>query len=557
MSLRDDLAHVLLTTADRKAKKHGDKIQFRCTRHNDRTPSAWMGDHAHGCFACGFTESLTSLAEELGVAVEAAGGYTLEQYADEKGFPMPALQGFGLSTEAQKGYNVVAIPYFDEYGDVLRRRFRSDRGKWWEGRDQPIHLYGIWRLAEVRKGGAVLIVEGESDCHAAWIHGFAAVGCPGATTWQPEWAQHLEGIRDIFVWEEPDQGGAQLVARIAQTYPDAKVITPPSGVKDLADLRKRSGAEFADRLRGLMATAVRIGTPKPPVAFDALLTDRLNALYQRKLEPIDAVPTPWPAWNERCGGDGGKVGLARGWHVIAAARTGAGKSILALNAAAHAVRQGERVCFVSLEMEQGELETRMLAIISNTAVWKLEKGSGFSPDAFKAAGRTMTQVHEQTGGTFFSNREPIHTLDAVTDSIRFHHEVLGVRFFIVDYLQLAGNAMDPESVANVSHGIRKLAKDLRVVTLGLSQFNRTTSASQDRPTKEGLMGGSPLENDADQIVLIDHSRRDRVIEGWRTYGLLDKNRHGAMVEIPFEFNNSTLRMRQLEMDEMPSQEVPA
>jgi archaellum biogenesis ATPase FlaH len=552
MSLHENLVQAIRS---RKAKKHNDRWSFQCPRHDDRNPSAWMGDGAWGCMSCGFKEPLDTLANELGVLVEASGGYTLETYADAKGFPLTQLQKFGLTTEQSKGYNVVAIPYYDADGEVLRRRFRSERGKWWEGRNQPIYLYGIWRLGAAQKGAPVLIVEGESDCHAAWLHGFTVVGVPGATTWQTDWAEHLAGFSDIYVWEEPDQGGAQLVASIARSFPDAKVITPPDGVKDLADLRKKATADFADRLRALFATAVKIGTPKPPVAFDALLTERLNALYLRKLEPIDAVQTPWPSWNERCGGDGGKQGLSRGWHIIAAARTGAGKSILALNLAAGALTAGERVCFVSLEMEQGELETRMLAIATNTPVWRLEKGQHFNAQLFREAGHRMLQIHEQTGGMFFSNREPIHSLDAVLDSIRYNHEVLGSRYFIVDYLQLAGNAMDPESIAQVSHGIRKLAKDLRVITVGLSQFNRSTSASPERPTKEGLMGGSPLENDADQVLLIDHSRRRVTVEGWSSYGLLEKNRHGALAEIPIEFNTQTLRMREVLPDELPAEDV--
>lgn len=552
MSLHDDL---VLAIRNRKAKKHNDRWSFQCTRHDDKNPSAWLGEGAWGCMACGFKEPLDSLAHDLGVSVEAK-GYTLDDYAAAKRFPIGKLQSFGLTTESQRGFSVVAIPYFDADGRVLRRRFRSDKGKWWEGRNLPIYLYGLDRLVDAKKGEPVIVVEGESDCHAAWLHGFHAVGVPGATTWKSEWKKHLDGL-DIYVWEEPDQGGPQLVASIARDFPDAKVLTPPSGVKDMADLHAKKGAGFADELRSLMAMAVRVGTPKPPVVFDPLLSTRLNALLARKLEPVDAVPTPWPTWSALCGGDGGKIGLARGWHVIAAAKTGTGKSILALNVAAWAVRNGERVCFVSLEMEQGELETRMLAILSGEPVWRMEKGRQFDTETFKRAGRKVLELHELNGGTFLSNREPIHDLESVIDSIRYNHEVHGCRFFIVDYLQLAGNAMDPESVARVSHAVRRTAKDMRVVTLGLSQFNRSTSASPDRPTKEGLMGGSPLENDADQVLLIDHSRMDKDVEGWRSYALLEKNRHGPVAEIPIAFDTETLRMRERMPDELPASEVAA
>ena len=51
------------------AKKSGKAIAFRCVRHTDSTSSAWLGDHAWGCSACGFTEPLATLGEALGVAL--------------------------------------------------------------------------------------------------------------------------------------------------------------------------------------------------------------------------------------------------------------------------------------------------------------------------------------------------------------------------------------------------------------------------------------------------------------------------------------------------------
>jgi hypothetical protein len=38
-------------------------------------------------------------------------------------------------------------------------------------------LYGLWRLQQPTE---VVLVEGESDCHTLWHHGFAALGVPGA-----------------------------------------------------------------------------------------------------------------------------------------------------------------------------------------------------------------------------------------------------------------------------------------------------------------------------------------------------------------------------------------
>ena len=181
------------------------------------------------------------------MSVQSSGGYSLEEYADAKGFSTSKLREWGLSTETVNGSSVLAVPYLDQDGKLLRRRFRGARSRrWWEGRNLPIYPYGLERLVDVVPGDPILVVEGESDCHAAWLGGFNAFGLPGATTWRSEWKGHLEGL-DIYVWEEPDQGGASFSRSLAGEFPDAKLIQG-AGVKDVAELYARTGSEFGARL---------------------------------------------------------------------------------------------------------------------------------------------------------------------------------------------------------------------------------------------------------------------------------------------------------------------
>jgi replicative DNA helicase len=69
------------------------------------------------------------------------------------------------------------------------------------------------------------------------------------------------------------------------------------------------------------------------------------------------------------------------------------------------------------------------------------------------------------------------------------------------------------------------------------------------------MGGSPLENDSNQVVLLDHSRSKRIerpdpMTGYtvvhkETFLLIDKNRHGQQGEIPVIWDFGTLRINEL------------
>lgn len=263
--------------------------------------------------------------------------------------------------------------------------------------------------------------------------------------------------------------------------------------------------------------------------------ERIAAEKQRK---VDAIPTPWPKWNRACRGAGGGAGLARGWHVIVGASSGAGKSLVAANLAATAVRNGTDVCLFSLEMSLMENVTRILAILTGEQVTALEHGRSFDLDRWNMAAE---QLLEQPG-TLRTNERPIHTLVDIAEAMRFHGGE-GCRLMIVDYLQLAwvGNAETLyHQITEVSHTIQGLAKDLNVTTVGLSQVNRRTSSGADKLAKEGLMGGSSLENDAEQVVLL--TKPERQYEGFRSDARLDKNRHGPVADWGLHMDPRTLRM---------------
>ena len=51
-----------------------------------------------------------------------------------------------------------------------------------------------------------MLVEGESDCHTLWYHEIPALGIPGVSNWNNEWASYLDGIEEVHAVIEPDHG---------------------------------------------------------------------------------------------------------------------------------------------------------------------------------------------------------------------------------------------------------------------------------------------------------------------------------------------------------------
>ena len=549
------------------AKKSGKAIAFRCVRHNDSTSSAWLGDHAWGCAACGFTEPLATLGEALGVALPddaAPSGLTLHEYAERKGLALAGLAKAGVEERIGKyGDAIVAMPYRRADGTTIRTKCRTRKGTFWDRDGEGTPLYGQDVLAA--STGPVLIVEGESDCHAGWQRGVTVVGLPGASQWKPEYASLLSG-REVIVWQEPDEGGATMVAAISASLPKARILRDVKHreqiMKDLCDLHQSvqaHGDDWATVWQGIVSTTTPIGAEPPAVAFDSITGDTLDQMLTEKLAPVDAVPTPLDQWNRVCGSSGGGVGIAKSWLITIGANTGTGKSLIGINLAARAIEHGETVTFLSLEMGRSELATRLLSVVSNESVVGLEQGPAFDQAAYSRAARSLNEIRERTGGHVLVNRRPLSRMADVAACIKHHAEVSGSSYFIMDYIQLASvsNLVSiHDRIEAVSHQLRELAQSLNVRMVTLSQFNRQTSAARsERPISQGLMGGSAIENDSHQVLLFDHSRFTRAGNLADTWLIVDKNRMGGVCDIPVQWDFRTLRLTQRTVSIREAEEI--
>lgn len=281
----------------------------------------------------------------------------------------------------------------------------------------------------------------------------------------------------------------------------------------------------------------------------------LEALNEAKKNwtPDMVVTTPYEAWNEVCGDEGGKAGLARGWHILLAGNTGMGKSLIAINLVAHAVKQGEKVGVISLEMSKPQLITRYMAVHTGKRITNLEWGPLYDEPTALEANEMLEENYEENGGLLLTNERPISRLDDILASMLYLYEYRGCRAFVTDYLQLAwtGNAENmSDRIMEVSHSVRQTAVDIGAVSIGVSQFNRATSTSKESPAIQGMMGGSSLENDGDQVMLLDHTTyKDTGNHAAIIKLLAAKNRHGSCGEIPLMWDYNTLRATQCDARE--------
>ena len=113
------------------------------------------------------------------------------------------------------GRPAVRMPYASFDGEEQAVRFRialdgEDKFRW--KKRSKLCLYGLSRLRSARERGFAVLVEGESCAQTLWLHGFPALGLPGAANWKDERdLPAVEGLDTLYVVIEPDKGGQAIL----------------------------------------------------------------------------------------------------------------------------------------------------------------------------------------------------------------------------------------------------------------------------------------------------------------------------------------------------------
>jgi replicative DNA helicase len=199
------------------------------------------------------------------------------------------------------------------------------------------------------------------------------------------------------------------------------------------------------------------------------------------------------------------TGLHPGQLIILAARPKMGKSAFSLNIAENAARAtGKTVAIFSMEMSLRELGMRLVASVSQINVQRLATGRLYEHEWPRIATSTgellnLPLVFNEAGGL------SIMELRALARRIKRDHPNLGL--VIVDYLQLMvggdSEANRANQLAEISRGLKLLAKELQLPVIALSQLNRELEKRPNkRPIMSDLRDSGAIEQDADMILFI-------------------------------------------------------
>lgn len=238
--------------------------------------------------------------------------------------------------------------------------------------------------------------------------------------------------------------------------------------------------------------------------------ERIDELHKDKGK-LRGVPTGYTGLDSLLGG------FQKSDLIILAARPSVGKTSLALDIARHAAVKGKAsVGMFSLEMSKEQLVDRVLCAQAGVDLWKMRSGNlSDKPgsDDFPRIGHAMGVLSE---APIYIDDSPGNTVMHIRTKARRLKAEHGLDLIIVDYLQLMNshrkNAGDNrvQEVAEMSRGLKGIARELDVPVVALSQLSRAVESRKPAiPKLADLRDSGSIEQDADVVMFIYRKAADR------------------------------------------------
>ncbi|MGA3171809.1 MAG: replicative DNA helicase [Chthoniobacteraceae bacterium] len=269
--------------------------------------------------------------------------------------------------------------------------------------------------------------------------------------------------------------------------------------------------------------------------------ESIEKLYERR-GSITGLPTGFSELDKMTDG------LHGAEMFVIAARPSMGKTALALNIAEHvAVDHKKPVAVFSLEMSSQQLVQRLLCSRARVNLQRVRDGflsERDFPNLTAAASKlaeSKIYIDDTAGLSILEMRAKARRLKTQHD----------VQLIVIDYLQLlrstSRRAQDNRQleIAEISAGVKALAKELAIPIIVLAQLNRNpenrSGDSKGRPRLSDLRESGSIEQDADIVALLvreeyyaDTDEEKQEAEGKATL-ILAKQRNGPVGDVPLTF----------------------
>ena len=377
-------------------------------------------------------------------------------------------------------------------------------------------------------------------------------------------------------------GGAAYLAKLVGAVPTtANVKTYINIVRECCSRRRlkaigqaligasADGGRTVDEIREKAAVTIRDVKAGESIRLisqeEAAMATYEKLAEQQKREDrpeTERIATGIKGIDKRTGG-----GLIGSKLMMIGARPSVGKSIFALTMCLNAARQKKRVLFSTLEMEADEITERVFANESLVPLTEITSDE-ISSDSWVKLAEALPKV-SYLPLYYCTDADTVEELRRAAFSM---YENGGIDLICVDYLQLMTGTKNrygsrQEEVADISRGLKKLARELNVPIIALTQLSRFEKRDKGRkaPTMSDARESGAIEQDANIFLLLhdpdvdelknEDLRRLHKNLGDRGMKLIyvnvDKNRQGRKGVFYIAFDGDHMRFLALSKEDPP------
>lgn len=227
-------------------------------------------------------------------------------------------------------------------------------------------------------------------------------------------------------------------------------------------------------------------------------------------------------------------GWRKGNLIILAARPAMGKTAVALDYCYHPAKLGHSIGFFSLEMTGKELAGRLMSKESGISSQKINNNI---VDTYElTALRNDCKVFKDL--KLYIDDTPALSIQRLrSKALRMKRE-FGIEMLVIDYLQLMDGADSKDNreqeISKISRGLKKLAKELDIPIIALSQLSRQVELRPSKkPQLSDLRDSGAIEQDADMVIFLlrpEYYEIERYL-----YGNEEIDTKGLMIHILAKF----------------------
>ena len=277
-------------------------------------------------------------------------------------------------------------------------------------------------------------------------------------------------------------------------------------------LKNPTGEKVAE-VTGILTEIINAEKGKPARVYDAAL----NILADLG-KPLKGIKYDFCDLDEWTGG------MKPGEYVVLAGRPGMGKSSFATQLALNCARRGKRVAFFSPEVSTEQVVHKILAMLSGLSAQSIRMrrvGLNDLRERIETLAKVPLFVYDD-------GRQTPVTIRATSLSMQSGE---GLDLVVVDYLQLLKSdnkqVRGYDEITAISAEMKRLAKELKVPVLVVSQLNRESEDRNDkRPVLSDLRGSGAIEQDADTVIFLYRERYYRKDADNAAEIILAKQREG-------------------------------